>query len=151
MSMLLSSSTTSYGIAQRFAKLIGRAQLTSHDRNQFESHRSTVRRAIECRLDTSKVELMGSFARDTAIHGVSDVDLLVVLRKKSLLWGNQPKRSDTIPAEVREALRDRFASTTISAMGRRLWRNFDGAHRRYRSRLLRGSGNGTELPEVLHS
>lgn len=114
MSVSASPLSASSGVFQRFSKLLERMQLTSYDRTQFESHRTTVRLAIEERLDTSKVDLMGSFARGTAIHGVSDVDLLVVLRKRTLLWGDHLKTSNTVLSEVREAIRDRFPHTTVS-------------------------------------
>lgn len=130
MSMSMSSlAENACLIGPRFAKLIEQIQPTAYDEAQFDSHRTTVRRAIDARLDTSDVKLIGSLARGSAIHGVSDVDLLVVLRRRALTWGERLKQSNTVLDEVRYALKDRFPSTAIARDGQAVVASFsDGTH-----------------------
>jgi predicted nucleotidyltransferase len=124
-----SHAITQSPVAVSFSKIVARAQLTSRDVALFDSHRFTIARAIENRLDFSKAEIIGSFARDTAIHGSSDVDLLVVLRKRSLTWGDSLKRSTTVLADVRLALQDRFPGTMVGKDGQAVVVGFnDGQH-----------------------
>jgi predicted nucleotidyltransferase len=123
------SSSSAPAVAARFTKLIQRTQLTSRDVALFESHRATIKRVVEERLDCVKVELMGSFQRGTAIHGASDVDLLVVLKTRSLTWGTNLKSSSTVLTEVRDALRERYPNTAVGKDGQAVVAQFsDGAH-----------------------
>ncbi|MCA9617396.1 MAG: nucleotidyltransferase [Myxococcales bacterium] len=116
-------------ISTSFATLLRRASLTQRDTSLFESHRSSVTRAIETHLDTSKVELMGSFRRGSAIHGSSDIDLLAVLRVGSLRWGGSLKSSATVLAEVRRALLSRYPNSVVGRDGQAVVVSFnDGQH-----------------------
>jgi hypothetical protein len=112
-----------------FLALIRRAQLTNRDVELFGSHKGTIARAIDARLDAVKVEPIGSLARGTAVHGLSDLDLLLVLTRKALTWGSNLKASTTVLGEVRDALRDRYRATGIGRDGQAVVANFnDGDH-----------------------
>jgi hypothetical protein len=116
-------------VANGFATLISRCQLTQRDVDLFSGHRNTVTTAVKTRLDVVKVDLIGSFARATAIHGASDVDLLLILTRGALSWGGSLKSSGRALGEVRDALRDRYPGTTIGRDGQAVVVHFnDGGH-----------------------
>jgi hypothetical protein len=116
-------------VAEGFATLITRAQLTQRDVDLFTGHRATVTTAVKSRMDVSKVDLIGSFARGTAIHGASDVDLLLVLSRSAVSWGGSVKSSAGVLGEVRDALRDRYTGTAIGRDGQAVVVGFnDGGH-----------------------
>jgi predicted nucleotidyltransferase len=116
-------------IAAAFAAIIDRSYLTPRDHELFESHRTSVTRALETRLETIKVEVIGSFARGTAVHGSSDIDLLTVLQKQSVTWGGQLMSSTTVLREVRGALLERYAFTEVGRDGQAVVVAFnDGQH-----------------------
>jgi hypothetical protein len=121
--------STSARVAEGFATLISRCQLTQRDLDLFGGHRSTVTTAVKTRLDTVKVDVIGSFARATAIHGASDVDLLLVLSRSALTWGGSLKSSGRALGEVRDALRERYPGTAIGRDGQAVVVSFnDGGH-----------------------
>lgn len=116
-------------VADGFATLIARAQLTQRDVDLFTGHRATVTTAVKSRLEVNKVDLIGSFARGTAIHGASDVDLLLVLSRSAVTWGGNLKSSGRVLGDVRDALRDRYAGTAIGRDGQAVVVGFnDGGH-----------------------
>lgn len=121
--------STSARVAEGFATLIARCQLTQRDLDLFGGHRNTVTTAVKTRLDTVKVDVIGSFARATAIHNASDVDLLLVLSRSALTWGGSLKSSGRALGEVRDALRERYPGTAIGRDGQAVVVSFnDGGH-----------------------
>jgi hypothetical protein len=123
------AASASARVAEGFATMISRCQLTQRDTDLFSGHRNTVTTALKARLDTVKVEVLGSFARATAIHGASDVDLLLVLSRSALTWSGNLKSSGRALGEVREALRERYPGTSIGRDGQAVVVSFnDGGH-----------------------
>jgi predicted nucleotidyltransferase len=116
-------------VAESFTKLIARAQLTQRDNDLFSGHRATVVTALKNRFEVVKADVIGSFARATAIHGASDVDLLLVLSRSAVTWGGNLKSSGGLLGDVRDALRERYSATAIGRDGQAVVVAFnDGGH-----------------------
>lgn len=127
--VLASSSSSPSPIASSFRKLVAGVQLTDRDRQLFQSHRTSVSGALEARLASNRLSVIGSFQRDSAIHLASDIDLLLVLERGAVTWGDGLKSSDTVLESVRNALMDRFALSRIGRDRQAVVIDFnDGAH-----------------------
>jgi hypothetical protein len=96
-----------------FRSIARRTALTSADNRAYETHRAQVKRCLEKDLDLVDVLPIGSYARGSAVHGASDLDLLAVLRQREIRWGAAAKSSHTILTAVRDSLRVRFPSTRL--------------------------------------
>jgi hypothetical protein len=100
-------------IAERFATLIARLAPTGAELAAYSTHLRTVTSAIEAALEINRTERVGSFSRGTALRGISDVDLMVVLTSNERKWGGAQKKSTTVLSAVRSALAARFVSTAV--------------------------------------
>lgn len=105
------------GISERFDTLVSWAELSENDERVFESHRSSVTRRIRSTLDTVNVVAIGSYSRGTAAANVSDVDLLAVLRTPAVSRAGALNSSDTVLANVRARLEERYTNTDVGKDG----------------------------------
>jgi predicted nucleotidyltransferase len=112
-------------ISSLFQSLLARIEPTARDEEKFNSHKHTVSRRIEATFAISRVQLIGSYARGSAISGSSDVDLLAILRKEEIIWGNQRKLSNTVLNNMREQLQDRYNRTEVGRDGQAVVVSFD--------------------------
>ncbi len=106
-------------IAESFQKLVAKTLLTSASTNAFERHRGEIERRLESSFAVAKFLVIGSFERGSAVAGVSDLDLLVVLKSQELSFASSGalKRSDTVLSKVRDNLLARFPLTEIGRDG----------------------------------
>jgi hypothetical protein len=74
-------------ISDKFATLIQRIAPTPAENSAFSSHLKTVSAAAEAVLEINRTERIGSFSRGTAVRGISDLDLMVVLSSNERKWG----------------------------------------------------------------
>jgi hypothetical protein len=65
------------------------------------------------RFDLVKTQLVGSHTMETAVAGISDIDLFVVLRRSAVRWGDSIVSSDTLLKNVRQELQDRYPSSPV--------------------------------------
>jgi hypothetical protein len=77
----------SISISYKFATLIQRIAPTPAENSAFSSHLKTVSAAAEAVLEINRTERIGSFSRGTAVRGISDLDLMVVLSSNERKWG----------------------------------------------------------------
>jgi len=116
-------------VADRFRTLLDRVQPSATSKDTFDTHRASVSSCLRSAFNTAKIELIGSNARNTAIGGFSDVDLLLVLRKTEVTWGPSIESSDTVLKNVRKQLESRFKNTDIGRDGQAVVVSFrDGDH-----------------------
>lgn len=120
----------STAISSRFQKILQRTALTIADLTAFARHKQTVVEALVARgILVNNVHKMGSFERGSAIRTVSDVDLLVVVKRKEVVWGDGPKSSTRLLEAFRSSLIDRFPRTGIGRDGQAVVIDFgDGSH-----------------------
>jgi len=104
-------------IAESFGKILQRCDYTQADEAANIRHSGEVKRRLENFMDVSKVELMGSNARGSAIRQTSDIDLLAVLRKTEWQRGGGPMKSSTVLNNVRDQLVQRFPTTALGRDG----------------------------------
>lgn len=100
-------------VSARFGTLLEWATPSGPEIRSYETHKASVSSTLKSNLDMVDVDLMGSYARGSAVGGYSDIDLLAVLRTKEVKWGNTWKGSDTVMQTVRKALLARFPGTEI--------------------------------------
>lgn len=118
-------------VASVFHDLLARIQLTERDTTLFESHRGSIRNALSAAtgFELKRLEPIGSFSRKTAVHGVSDADLLALLTGASVSVGRTLQTSDTVLSKVRTVLSARFPNTAVGRDGQAVVVDFgDGSH-----------------------
>src|SRR5580704_16678121 len=81
------ANSISISISDRFSTLIERIAPTPAENSAFSSHLKTVSAAAEAVLEINRTERIGSFSRGTAVRGISDLDLMVVLNSNERKWG----------------------------------------------------------------
>jgi hypothetical protein len=102
-------------VAAAFHDLLTRIQLTPSAIDLYESHRASVRAALKSAEDfeLNRLEPIGSYARQTAICDVSDMDLLAPMRAASISAGGYLYSSTTVLSKVRGVLAARFPRTEV--------------------------------------
>lgn len=118
-------------VANAFHDLLGRIQLTVRDTTLFESHAASIRNALSAAtsFELKRLTPIGSFSRNTAVHDVSDADLLALLTRASVSVGRTFQTSDTVLAKVRSVLSARFPNTEVARDGQAVVIDFgDGSH-----------------------
>src|SRR5258705_109434 len=116
-------------ISDRFSKLIERIAPSPTEVSDYSTHLRTINNAVEAALFINKTERIGSFTRGTAVRGVSDLDLMVVLSSNERKWGRGTTTSTTTLNKVKDALADRFTSTSIRNSGNAVVLSFAGGRR----------------------
>lgn len=120
---------TRAAVARRFQTLILRLQPSPAERVRFNRHHATIIQRLNSVLRTIPPVRMGSYTRDTAISGYSDLDLLLPLRAAEVKWGNGLKSSDTVLGTIRAELNSRFLQTDIGRDGQAIVVSFsDGTN-----------------------
>lgn len=104
-------------VSARFATLLGWATPSSAEARGYETHKASVSSTLKSNLDMVTVDLIGSYARGSAVGGHSDIDLLAVLRTSEVKWGGSWKSSDAVMQTVRKALLARFPDTDVGRDG----------------------------------
>lgn len=104
-------------IAQRFASLLSRTALDGRALFKFARHRSTVSGRLKSSFELSQIIPIGSGARGSAIAQSSDLDLLVVLRRQEVTWGDRLMSSDSVLRNLRAELDGRFQQTELGKDG----------------------------------
>lgn len=101
-------------VSEAFRLLLSQVEPTAPEDSARRTHARTIKQGLELEFNSvSKVELIGSHTRDSAIHLHSDVDYLAVLSKADVTRGGELVRSSTTLERVRDALEDRFPKTEI--------------------------------------
>lgn len=90
------------------------------------NHFRTIRSRLTQSFQMSRVVQIGSHARGTAIRHFSDVDILVVLRRREARWGGRIVTPTTFITRVCEDLRSRYTATAIRRDGQAVVLNFRG-------------------------
>jgi len=116
-------------IQDNFLLLLEQLEPRKADYDLYESHRNSLTKRLHTDYATNKIELIGSFRRNTAISGSSDIDLLLVLSRSEVKWGDGWKASTTILSNLREQLRDRYWNTYVGIDKQAVTAHFgDGKH-----------------------
>lgn len=94
-------------VDQGFEEFLNRLVPTDAQRTAGQKHRSTVKSALESKLDVLNFFETGSFSHGTGIRYRSDIDALVSL------GADKPEKSYTALTWVKNALEARFPSTPV--------------------------------------
>lgn len=105
-------------VHEAFKVLLSRVEPTGPEDSARRSHARTIKQGLEAEFKSvSKVEVIGSHTRDSAIHVYSDVDYLAVLSKDDVTWGGELVKSSRTLERVRDALDARFPNTEVRIDG----------------------------------
>jgi hypothetical protein len=116
-------------ISDRFSTLLERIAPSPTEVSDYSTHLRTINGAVEAALSINKTERIGSFTRGTAVRGVSDLDLMVILSSNERKWGRGTTTSTTTLNKVKDALAGRFTSTAIRNSGNAVVLSFAGGRR----------------------
>lgn len=116
-------------ISESFQELIRRIQPLDSELEAARQHLSVIRTRLETEFAVSKCTTIGSFARDTNIHGFSDTDVLAVFRKPEFTYGGRIISSDRALEKVRQSICERHPNTEVYRDGMAIAVSFtDGRH-----------------------
>lgn len=73
----------------------------------------SVRTRLTKSFAVASTQMMGSHARQTAVHRFSDLDFMVVLRKDEFFWGDRMVSSDTVLNRLLTDLKERFPLSSV--------------------------------------
>lgn len=100
-------------IAGAFNSLLANIEPTERDIEIYENHQSSVARRLETAFSANRVELIGSYSRRSSIRHTSDIDLLLVMSRDEVRWGEGWKSSTTVLSHVRDELLRRYPNTNV--------------------------------------
>jgi predicted nucleotidyltransferase len=123
------SISDSMTISESFQELIRRIQPLAREVQAARQHLATIKTRLQTVFEVSQCRTIGSFARDTSIHGFSDTDLLAVFRRTAFTWGGSLINSNTALDNVRAALLARYPSSNIYRDGIAIAIAFSDGHR----------------------
>ncbi len=105
-------------VARLFAHLLDRLEPVGTELDARSKHRGTIEQGVRGAYPAiSKVEVIGSHTRGTAIRRFSDVDYLAVLRRQDLMRNGMLVQSSTVLTNLRNALAKRFPYTQVRIDG----------------------------------
>ena len=84
--------------------------------DEVEADVARVRRivkSIENGYVVSRAEVMGSHRKDTAVDGVSDIDLFLLLKRDQARWGKKDVSSDTVLTNCRMQIQAGLPSSSV--------------------------------------
>ncbi len=105
-----------------FREFLRRLTPTTAQRTAGTSHRESVRKALEARLEVSTMTETGSFNHGTGVRHHSDIDVMVSVRK------GRPGSSYTALGWIKDALEARFPRTPISIRRPAVVASFGGGY-----------------------
>lgn len=100
-------------VTSRFQTLLVQIEPSARELLDYGIHHTGVARAVADLYPDAKCRTMGSHARDTAIGGTSDLDVLAILPNEALRRGGVRISSNTALENLRERLLDRYPSTRV--------------------------------------
>lgn len=100
-------------IPARFRKLLVSITPTLSDSRIYNLHEQTIRRRLETVFKANRVVRIGSYARGSSIRGASDVDLMLILSRDEVRWGENWKSSTTVLNSIRQQLFLRYPNTEV--------------------------------------
>lgn len=127
-------------VHDRFQTLLSGIQPTQAELATYEGHMGTVGRRLATSFPGTRVELIGSHSRGTAIAGASDLDLMAHVPRDVARRAGDYITSDRLIAKVKAELVDRYYATDIRKDAQAIVLNFRG-----------GNYNVDVVPSVFHT
>lgn len=100
-----------------FRRLIEKITPTDVDEQHYARHRKTVQTRLQSTLQAGTIQPIGSFARGTALHSGSDLDLMVQLPTSTIHHGGRRNSPATVLGKMRAELAARYPDTDIRGSG----------------------------------
>lgn len=104
-------------ITDCFQSLIRRIQPTPVELSAKHRHAVEIESCLKSARGINGVRRIGSYSRNSAVHGISDMDLLAVFTRESARWGSGYVSGATMLDRVRNALGARFHATDADRDG----------------------------------
>lgn len=96
-----------------FQKLLKKIEPREADAKAYKKHRKSITSRLKKAFSAHRVELIGSFKRDTAICGTSDIDLMLILSSQEVARGDDWKSSKSVLNRIRDELQGRYWNTVV--------------------------------------
>ena len=100
-------------VSESFAKLIDRIQPTQIEIQNAVQHGQQIKTRLEQSYNLKKLISVGSFPRQTYVHGSSDLDLFAVFARDDMRWGDRYVLSSTALDNLRKELEARYPYSTV--------------------------------------
>jgi len=100
-------------VSDSFAKLIDRIQPTEVEIQKTVQHSKQIRTRLEQSYNLRKLVAVGSFPRQTYVHGLSDLDLFAVFARDDLRCGDRYVHSSRALENLKQDLEGRYPSSAV--------------------------------------
>lgn len=100
-------------IAEAFSDLLVEITPTEAEFADAMARYDDIRACLNRGFWVSEVRLVGSYAKRTAVRGLSDVDVFACLARDEARWGDRTLDSRSFLRRVREQLQNRYPTTDI--------------------------------------
>jgi hypothetical protein len=100
-------------VAEAFADLIEEITPTDDEFADVLARYDEIKACLDRGFWISKVRLVGSYAKRTAVRGQSDVDVFACLARDEARWGDRALDTRTFVRRVRDQLQARYPTTDI--------------------------------------
>lgn len=104
---------SSLAVSARFRKLLDRSVPSPLEVARAKSSLKSIQGRLAADYSVVKSVWIGSHAKHTAIHVLSDIDLLVVFRRSALKWGDGYISSPTFLTRVKQSVQKRYPATEV--------------------------------------
>lgn len=105
--------TATSPVAYAFSELAAWIQPTPAEIDRAKGRLAAIYARLDDDFGLARADVVGSYAKHTAVTLYSDVDYFVVLKAAAARWGERAKRPDAFLANIRDALRDRYPRTDV--------------------------------------
>jgi len=109
----LSIQVCQMNIRSCFLKLVSRIQPSAPEFELAKKHVATIATRLKSTFNLRRTLVGGSYARDTLVHGASDVDLFAVIARDDITWGGRYESSRTTLDRFRDKLAARYPHTPL--------------------------------------
>jgi Second Messenger Oligonucleotide or Dinucleotide Synthetase domain len=100
-------------VSESFTKLIDRIQPTQVEIQNAVQHGQQIKTRLEQSYNLRKLISVGSFPRQTYVHGSSDLDLFAVFARDDMRWGDRYLLSSTALDNLRKDLEARYPYSNV--------------------------------------
>lgn len=100
-------------VATQFRVLLKEIAPQSAEVTRAKRHFKGIKTRIAKSYSVVRASIIGSHVKNTALRRLSDVDVLLVLRRDEIKWGDGVISSGTLLKNIRDELRGRYPTTDI--------------------------------------
>lgn len=104
-------------VSQLFFKFLFQIAPRDSEVAKAKANLAAIRNRLAKSFHIARATLIGSHVKGTAIRTLSDVDVMIILRREQVRWGTSMISSETLLSNIREDLQERFPLTEVRRDG----------------------------------